>query len=430
MRKTSVVVLLSAFLLTSCGPSYPKEKVAQSLEELCRREFSIELKAQVVGTTLGVLVSIPGLLEELLEGTGSSEGNILSPILVEGQFEKDQFNFQFLTRGSFSRIPVEERDKEKEGRSSPDREKSSALKTLNRVQMAISRVAASTDAPLEFYTLMARDPGPISVDVVFSGYLKDFKRVQLYDISISELQKRSRAGLRYQPEKVALQTVQGFFQDLSVRPLPQLLSRYTAPSRRFGEILPKILDLAVDLQGKEKKLSAEGWSVRQVGENEVLVYVPLSPIGKEGALLFTVQLKENQGALKEIERFEGTALPTRYEHLGPPPEWARHFYVEPMSLPKFLSDQIAKRVLTEFEPTDSEPDKNKKKKGAQRKPVDNDEVARALLETSAYVLKSYGFGEFQGLTVTDALKGTRWEIPAKSLPLYRKRNPPPLTPAS
>ena len=163
----------------------------------------------------------------------------------------------------------------------------SALKTLDHVHTALRRVALSTDARMEFYTLIARDPGPTALDVIFSGHVNDLKRVQFFDISIGELQKRSRFSVRVQPEAVARQTVRGFLTDLSVRPLPQLLTRYAAASKRFGELLPKFLELGVNLQGKEKQLLSETWPVAQTKANEAVVQVPLAPMGTPGALLLS-----------------------------------------------------------------------------------------------------------------------------------------------
>ncbi len=427
-----ITSLFLSFLLASCGPSYPKERVAESLVELCHKEHGIDVKAQVAKTTLGVLVVIPGLIDELMRQAAGSPGEPPPPLLVEGEYRQDRFDFQFLSRGSFSRVTKEADLTETDSRA-PDREKSHPLKMLDQVSTAIRRVALSTDAPLEFYTLIARDPGSANLDVVFSGHLNDLKRVMYFDISIGEAHRRSRFSLRHQPETIARQTVQGFLRDLPRLPLPQLLGSYTAGPKNLRELFPRILQLAVDLQGQEKNLilMEKEWPVRQIRLDQVLVYVPLSAAGLSGAVLFTVQLKEGQGTLSDIERLEGPDLPARVRSLGPPSQWKGTFYLEPIFLPQFLSEQIAKRVLGEFEPLDNDSKKendNKDKKKPATSPATTEEVTRALLETSAYVLSSYRFTDFKELTVTDALKGTRWSIPSKDLPLYRRRSTPNLQP--
>lgn len=434
-------LMFLAFLLVSCGPSYPKARLVQSLEELCRKEYGISVKARLVDTTLGVLVSIPGLMEELMKMSASSGGEPPIPMLVEGQYQEQKFHFQFIFRGEVVR--VDKRKPEPESRA-PDRERSKPMKTLDQVSTALRRVALSTDARLEFYTFIARDPGPMNLDLVFSGHLDDLKRVQYLDISLGELQRRSRVAFRHQPEALARQTVGSFLADLNNRSLPQLLNRYVAASKRYKELFPKILECVVQLQGQQQQLlkSSQEWPVRQIQRDQALVYVPLNPIGRSGALLFTVQIREGQGGLydleirngvasasdsHDLESLETAALPARFQALGDPETWENFFYLEPLVLSQFLSEQIAKRVLSEFK----SPDGEEGKKGSPRpKPVTEEEIAHVVAETSAYILHSYRFGDFKELTITDAMKGTRWVVPAKGLPSYRRRNPPALQPVS
>ena len=421
------LLLFLAFLLVSCGPSYPKERLAQSLEELCRKEYGITVKAQRVDTTLGVLVSIPGLIEELMKMSGSSGGEPPIPMLVEGQYQEQKFHFQFLFRGELAR--VDKKKPEPEPPRAPDRERSKPMKMLDQVSTALRRVALSTDARLEFYTFIARDPGPMNLDLVYSGHLDDLKRVQYLDISLGELQRRSRVTFRRQPEAVARQTVASFLTDLNNRSLPQLLNRYVAASKRYKEMFPRILECVVELQGQQQDLLKEeqAWPVRQIQRDQVLVYVPLSSIQRPGALAVTVQVRENQEGLYDLERLETGILPARFQALGDPGNWKNFFYLEPMVLSQFLSEQIAKRVLLEFRVLD---EKEGKKGDPKPKPVTEAEISRVVAETSAYILQSYRFNDFKELTITDAMKGTRWVVPAKDLPSYRRRNPPALQPVS
>jgi len=418
--------LFLVVLLVSCGPSYPKTRLAQSLEELCQKEYGISVKARLVDTTLGVLVSIPGLMEELMKMSGSSGGEPPIPMLVEGQYQEQKFHFQFLFRGELAR--VDKRKPEPENRA-PDRERSKPMKTLDQVSTALRRVALSTDAHLEFYTLIARDPGPMNLDLVFSGHLDDLKRVQYLDISLGELQHRSRVTFRRQPEALARQTVESFLTDLNNRSLPQLLNRYVAASKRYKEMFPKILECVVQLQGQQQQLlkSSQEWAVRQIQRDQVLVYVPLKPIQQPGALAFTVQIREAQAGLYDLEHLGTGQLPAQFQNLGDLGTWKDFFYLEPMVLSQFLSEQIAKRVLSEFQALDEE---GGKKDAPRPKPVTEEEISRVVAETSAYILHSYRFNDFKELTITDAMKGTRWVVPAKDLPSYRRRNPPALQPVS
>lgn len=411
-----IVFALLAVFLSACGPTYPKERLAESLVELCRREHGLEVKAQVVGTTLGVLVPIPGLMDELRKRAGS---NALRPpaVQVQGDFERRAFDFQIFARGPFVRV-----DKREESASDKE-EPAEPIKKLQRVSVGILRVALSTDAKLEFYRLIARDPGPDQMDLVFTGHITDSKRVQFYAIPVSELQTRSEIFVRIQPEAMATQTVQQFLIDLGRLPLPQLLSRHTAPSRRFGDLLPKVLVAAVALKGREKALLGGEWRVRQVAGDTVLVYVPMAPVGEPDALLFTVELGETSAALADIELLESGRLPGRLQSLGSPETWTDSFHVEAISLPEFLTDQIAKRVLAEFKPLDPEAEVDSAAPAGT-----TEEVTRVLAEKAAYVVDSYEFTDFEKVAITDGLQGTHWEIPAADLPLYRRRDAPEMKP--
>ena len=419
------LLLLLLCLLPSCGtPSYPKERLAESLVELCRKEYGLEVKAQLDGTTLGCMAAIPGLIEELRKSAGENPLE-MPPILIEGRYESDRFDFRILKRTDFVRVDPEERARREER---APKEPSKPIKQLQQVSTAIHRVSLSTDAKLEFYRLIARDPDD-QLDVIFSGHILDSKRVQFYAISMGELQERSEFAVRYQPEMVARETVSSFLLDIRRRPLPQLLSRYTAPTQRFGDMLPKFLAVAVEMKGSEDWFAGQEWPVRQVDRDTVLVYVPLEEMGTPGAFLFVVHLQDNAGAFKEIQRLQSAGLPTQWQSLGPPDQWEKHFYLEAMSLPTFLAEQVAKRVAAGFRAFESpaaEEPKTKGKKKPPPGPATMQDVTQLLAGTAAYVMQSYEFGKFDEITVIDGLKGTRWVIPAKELPLFLRKPEPEL----
>ncbi|GEM_PF-2581342 len=438
-RKSLAALAAVSVFASSCGSSsYPKGQVAESLVKLCQAEYGIKIKAQMAKTTLGVMAPIPGLVDAMRKSAGSSGGVQLPGILVEGRYADKVFDFRLFARGEFSRVqkkPQDDNTKPKE----PD----PALRKLQQVSTALHRVCLSTDAPVEFYQLIARDPGPEKLDIIFSGHIQDSKRLQFWAIGMEELQARSQFSVRLQPEAVGEQTVASFLRDLRRLPLPKLLSTYTAPSRRFGEILPKMLSAGTAMRGQEQAIAEEIWFTRQIDRETILVYVPLKKVNGRGALLFTVLNHENSGSFLDIVILEDGALPNEYQHLGPPERWEDFFYLEPLSLPDFLADQIAKRVMAEFEAMEPEPKELSKepvKKPAQKsapKPAPKKkraeaatpaDVARVFSETAAYVMYTYEFRDFQELSLVDALRGTRWVLPAVDLPLFRRRNPPELKP--
>lgn len=427
MKPAKVAFALSAalgLLLPGCrsAVTYPKDKIAEKLVTVCKSEYNLDVKAQVVKTTLGVQVEIPGLIDELRKYAASAPLPEEPPVLIEGKYTQEAFDFRMFAEKAFIRAGKKKPEKE-----SGPKEPAEPLKKMQHVSTAILRACLSTDAPLEFYRLIARDPGPDRRDVVLSGHILDSKRVQFYAISMGELQNRNEFTLRYQPEELARATVALFLADLRRRPLQQLLSRYTARSKRFAELLPMVLAVTLDLKGQEADLKPEEWPVRQIEKDVVLVLVPMSQVGGQGGHLFAVQIQEDNGMLLSIDKMEGDALPDRYKRLGPPEEWSKHFYLEPISLPDFMAEQIAKRVMNKFKAADSK-DKPEPKKEPAEEPATIQDVTKSLMDAAAYVTGSYNFKQFREVSIVDGLKGTRWVVPAAELPLYRRRNPPELKP--
>ncbi len=431
MKPAKAALALSAalgLLLPACrsAVTYPKEKIAEKLVAVCKSEYNLDVKAQVVKTTLGVQVEIPGLIDELRKYAASAPMPEEPPVLIEGKYTREAFDFRMFSEGAFTRAGKKPPEKE-EGRP---KEPAEPLKKMQHVSTAILRAYLSTDAPLEFHKLIARDPGPDHRDVILSGHILDSKKVQFYAISMGEMQNRNEFTLRYQPEELARATVALFLADLRRQQIQQLLSRYTARSKRFAELLPMVLAVTLDLKGQEADLKPEEWPVRQIEKDVVLVLIPMSQVGGQGAYLFAVQLQAAQlqeeiGKLLSIDRMEGAALPDRYKPLGPPEQWSSYFYLEPISLPDFMAEQIAKRVMNEFKIADSK-DKPRAKKEPAEEPATIQDVTKSLMDAAAYVTGSYNFKQFREVSVVDGLKGTRWVVPAAELPLYRRRNPPEL----
>ena len=428
-RKSKLVAccLAAGLLPASCGPaSYPKAQVAERLVRTCKTEYGLDVKAQLAGTTLGVQAEIPGLMDDLRRLSPATLPEV-PPVLIEGKYTRQAFDFRMFTRGTFTK--AEKKPSEEGG----PREPTESLKKLQQVSTALMRACLSTDAPIEFYKMIARDPGPDHLDILLSGHILDSKKTYMQLISIGEMQNRNEFSLRHQPEEVARATVASFLLDLRDRPLPQLLSRYTAPSKRFGDLLPMVMAVAMDLRGaKGGGLKPEEWAVRQIARDTVLVYLPLEQVGLKGGHLFSVQLQEEAGALLSIEKIEeGSSLPEPYRSLGPPSEWSQYFYLEPISLPEFVTEQISKRVMSEFKSTHPEAkpeDKPRAQREAAEKPATIQEVTRSLMDAAAYVTENYDFKDFKEISVVDGLKGTRWAVPAAELPLYKKRNAPELKP--
>jgi len=420
----AIPLLALSLLLTSCGPSYPKDQIVEGFIRLCKAEYGLDVRAKLVDGTLGAMVEIPGLIDELRKQSASSTAP-MPVIAVEGEYQMQGFDFSFTAEGSFARTDPKKR---LDSGCDPNKEETEPEKKLRHVAMSIHRVSVSTDADIQFYKLICRDPGPDMLDLILFGHTRDSKRFQYMAIARGDLQYRSGFAVRPQPEALARLTVEGFLRDLGTVALPQLLTGYVAHVDRLGALFPKILSVSAKIKGRHEKLLQAEWSILQIEADKLLVYVPLYPLGDSGALLFTVMVSENRGGLYDIDQLDTSILPAQYRDLGSIQEWGNQFYLEPVDINVFLADQIAKRVLSEFEamPATGE---EAAAKGYLPQEATPDDVAKVVVETAAFVVHAYEFTDFEEITVTDAVRGDHWIVPAGDLDLYRTEQAPELQPA-
>ena len=131
------LILFSFFLSACSGPTFHKERLAESVVELCKKEYKLPVEAKFVGSTLGVLVRFP-----------------------EGLFDP-------------SLKPTEQ-----------------AMDKVWDVLMAAARVATSSDAKVDFLIITAREERPAGFEWVLTRNVMDIKRQLLGDISRNEAMKR------------------------------------------------------------------------------------------------------------------------------------------------------------------------------------------------------------------------------------------------
>lgn len=128
-----------AFALASCGPkySYPAAEVPQSIERICKEEYKLDVKARVSGKTAGALFVLDSLLDE-----------------KEQQISKDVYE------------------------------------QMSKVMMVITRVALSSDLPLDFCKVVIRDRARTGELIVVRS-IDDARRAQAEAIGIEESMNRT-----------------------------------------------------------------------------------------------------------------------------------------------------------------------------------------------------------------------------------------------
>lgn len=159
--------LLSVFLMTSlagCGPTYPKEKLKESIIKLCKTEYKVDVKVRAVGKTVAIYMPV----EDLMDFT-------------------------------FALTPA-------------------ATDKLNNVILSVTRVVLSTDAQYAFYCVIAHDVRIPEIQVIIIKSVDDVKRVFLGDISRGEFGKRMIVDLRLNPQSQKERSIKEIFQKMDLDP--------------------------------------------------------------------------------------------------------------------------------------------------------------------------------------------------------------------
>lgn len=153
---------LLAISLTGCGPTYPKEKFADSIVRICKQEYKLDVKVAVVGKTVAIYVPLP----ELWDMTFS------------------------LTK--------------------------QAGEEINNVILSVSRVSLSTDAKCDFYVVIAHDVRIPEIQIVLIKYVDDVKRFMLNDISRGEFSKRMLIDKRISPQAKKEHAIKEVFEKMGL----------------------------------------------------------------------------------------------------------------------------------------------------------------------------------------------------------------------
>jgi len=157
-------LILLAAGLAGCGPTYPKEKLADAVVGVCKKEYHIDVKSKLVGKTLAIYLPLTNLLDP---NFGISE---------------------------------------------------KALDTIQDVIMSASRVALSSDAGVQFYCIIAQDVKLPELQVVIIRYIEDIKRLILMDVSRGESVKRMLWDMNINPQAKKEEEIREIFKKHSLNP--------------------------------------------------------------------------------------------------------------------------------------------------------------------------------------------------------------------
>ena len=119
VRNLFLIGLFVSFVCSGCAPTYPKDKLAQTLINVCKKEYDVEIQAKLVGKTIVVFIPLDELFDLKLD------------ILPE------------------------------------------AVEKIEDVILTTSRALFSTDAEVDFYMIIAADVKTTAAEVFLVRYMDD-----------------------------------------------------------------------------------------------------------------------------------------------------------------------------------------------------------------------------------------------------------------
>ncbi|MDD2752377.1 MAG: hypothetical protein PHN59_04530 [Candidatus Omnitrophica bacterium] len=194
LRNLARTVLSLAFLCglifgcsSSTTPTYLKEDIPQAIQDICKKEYKIDVIVKQIGTTLWIYMPV----EQLLEKSPQKFTEKFSILSDDVQYKEKVFEVTYHIK------PHPDKEKTNEYKYSKE-----ILDKVNDIWMVIRRVIFSTEtsdkAPQFFYLVVADIRNTFDMfgqkfglQIEQLTYYPDFKKVFYGLISITEYQHRS-----------------------------------------------------------------------------------------------------------------------------------------------------------------------------------------------------------------------------------------------
>ena len=380
-----LLIILFSITLSACDkPTYPAGKIEESFLKLCKDEYKLDnVKAKVVGSTLGVYIPLEGLVD---------------PDLKLNQ---------------------------------------DAGKKIEDVALSIHRVTTSTNMPLKFYILTARDTKTMGAEFILTGFIYDVVRVRLFDVSRGEYFQRILRDFRFNPAIAGEQKVKDLFSALNQdTSLAENLKPIFYPVYAIG----KKSSQKIEITGIESKELSDHESllyVKTTEEYEVApgleAYTAIFPSGFKNEYLFLVDLSLFTNPIKEVvSKYFYSNNEIRQRNLKDTFEQYKDMGVigtdgfpkKDLDLGWFLSQQLSRRIKQLFE-------EDKKLKDAftvassqgeikdqafqfkfnitsnNNKPGRENIIFGSIIKMAGTVLHLYDFEEYKGIEFINLANGEK-----------------------
>jgi hypothetical protein len=309
---TKCKILFIFLILTSFSacdkPTYPTGKIEESILKLCKDEYNLDnVKVKIVGSTLGVYIPVEGLVD-----------------------------------------PKMQLDKK-------------AGEKIEDVALSIHRVVTSTDMPLKFYILTARDTKTAGAEFILTGFIYDVVRVRLFDISRGEYFQRILRDFRFNPAIAGERKIRELFDALNQdSPLTESLKPILYPIYAIGKKDTQKIEIT-DIESKELSDHESLLYVKTVEAYEPSpgfeAYGVIFPQGFKNEYLFLIDMSSASQIKEIVSRYFYSNNEVRQRELKDTFEQYKDlgiigidgFPKKDLDLGWFLSQQISRRVKQLFE---------------------------------------------------------------------------------
>lgn len=316
------IVVLTIFLFTALGcnitsSSYPKEKLIESIKNLCKSEYDIDIQAKVVKKTLGVQTFVEGLINSDL--TRSEEYK----------------------------------------------------KVIENIFLCVRRVCLSTDANIDFFYITCVGK-KLGYEAIVSGYITDLRKIMVGGISRNDYFQRMMFEIKPSSKIFGKRRIQRLISDINTKKVDKIIGNNFIRGKTTLKDISSIFFLSLlELNMKEEvnyKLVAlksmpissheelfyckvkEKYTVKQGFENKNFIF----PSNFLNEYLILISVENFRAAVKKIYPLfrvggeEKADFPKEYGQYKDINNWKENdFFVENLSLPQFLAEQIAKRIKQE-----------------------------------------------------------------------------------
>lgn len=314
-----VLFSLVGFVGCFSGPTYPKERLAKSVEELCLKEYNTIVQAKVQGKTLGVYLPLKQLLGSL-----------------------------------YGEVSFEEK----------------AQKAIDDVMHTIRRVTLSTDADIDFFTIVGADKS-LGIELVTTRYVEDLHRVILLNISLNDFLTRVMYQMGPSSTILGEKRIELFFRSLSKSGIEKVIQQNFVDNISLESISPTVFINMLEAGMKENsKYKILTQKIKPINSTQMLYYIEaqetfnLKEEFTEDSLsvpsdfvykyLILISTSNYSALIEKIyplvtvnkeKQIVPLEIPEEFTEYGDPLSWpTEDFFIEDIRLPNFIAFQAAQNI--------------------------------------------------------------------------------------